>query len=66
MNDLKVLRRLNHLMIENNDLCDWIDVSDTLLEWPALYNLDIFGNPICKHKKYRDKLIIISKSLGKC
>ncbi|XP_057312632.1 protein phosphatase 1 regulatory subunit 42-like [Hydractinia symbiolongicarpus] len=62
-NDLKILRKLNHLMIADNKLYDWVDLSETLLEWPSLYNLEISGNPVCRHKKFRDKLIIMSKSL---
>lgn len=62
--DLRVLRRLNHLMIEDNELEDWAELSETLFQWKALNKLEISGNPICHHKKYRDKLIIMSKSLG--
>lgn len=63
VSDLKVLRKLNHLILGYNDLSSWGSLADVLLGWACLYKLDIAGNPICKHKKYRDKLIIMSKSL---
>jgi len=61
--DLQVLRKLNHLMISDNNISNWSSLSDGLLSWASLFKLDLAGNPICQHKKHRDKLIIISKSL---
>ena len=63
LSDLKVLRRLNHLMVEDNKLNDWIDLSETFLDWRFLSKLNISGNLLCNDKKWRDKLIIMSKSL---
>ena len=33
--------------------------------WPAIIKLDLTGNPICERKKYRDRVFVMSKSLGK-
>ncbi|XP_066917917.1 protein phosphatase 1 regulatory subunit 42-like [Clytia hemisphaerica] len=63
LSDLKILRFLDNLRIKDNDLDSWHDLSECLFEWKRLRNLDMNGNPICSHKKFRDKLIIISKSL---
>ena len=32
---------------------------------PYLTNLDLRGNPITKINKYRDRFVLMSKSLGK-
>ena len=39
--DLKVLRRLSHFVAEDNLLGNWVDMSETLLEWNNLTKLEI-------------------------
>ena len=65
ISELRDLRCLDNLRFKNNKLTNWTDLSECLFEWKRIRNLDLAGNPICLHKKFRDKLIIISKSLGK-
>lgn len=65
LTDLKSLRNLNQLVAEENQLDNWVDLSEALFDWKFLYKLDITGNPVCgsREKKWLDKLIIMSKSL---
>jgi hypothetical protein len=32
--------------------------------WPAIIKLDLTGNPVCEKKKYRDRVFVMSKTLG--
>lgn len=34
-------------------------------QWPQLHRMDLRGNPVCHKPKYRDRLIIVCKMLGK-
>ena len=65
VSDLKVLHKLNQLIIENNELNELSGLLDALLHWPSLFKLNLAGNPVCQVKKYKEDIIIISKSLGK-
>ena len=65
VSDLRDLRSIDVLRLKDNNINNWADLSECLFDWKRIRNLDLSGNPICMHKKFRDKLIIISKSLGK-
>ncbi len=32
--------------------------------WHAIIKLDLTGNPVCEKKKYRDRVFVMSKTLG--
>ncbi|XP_065670753.1 protein phosphatase 1 regulatory subunit 42 isoform X2 [Hydra vulgaris] len=61
--DLSILYKLNQLLIENNDLNELSDLLNALKKWPSLNKLNIVGNPLCHIKKYKESIIVTSKSL---
>ena len=61
--ELRCLRNLSHLIAEKNKLTDMEDLSQALIQWPFLSKLNVSENPLCKKKKYIDKIIIMSSSL---
>lgn len=40
------------------------ELEDVFSHWPQLLQMDLVGNPVCKKKKYRDRLITVVHSLG--
>ena len=36
-----------------------------LAAWPSVWRLEMTGNTLCHKKKYRDRVIVMSRSLGK-
>ena len=49
----------------DNQLSDMKEVAHCLTAWPAIWRLDLQGNPICMKSKYRDRIIIMAPKLGK-
>ncbi|KAL1775780.1 phosphatase 1 regulatory subunit 42 [Sigmodon hispidus] len=61
--DLDVLENLNHLIAVDNQLIHVKDLEVLLKKLMKLWKMDLNGNPVCLKPKYRDKLILMSKSL---
>ncbi|XP_063779926.1 protein phosphatase 1 regulatory subunit 42 isoform X2 [Pseudophryne corroboree] len=63
LKELAVLENLTQLVAVDNDLRDIKDLEFVLSKWPRLWRMDLSGNPICHKPKYRDRVIVISKTL---
>lgn len=63
--DLEVLKRLTQMMASDNFLIDMKELAHILGLWPFLWRLELMGNPVCHKAKYRDRIIVMSKHLGK-
>nr|XP_042126623.1 protein phosphatase 1 regulatory subunit 42 isoform X2 [Peromyscus maniculatus bairdii] len=61
--DLEALENLNHLIAVDNQLVHVKDLELLLKKLLKLWKLDLNGNPVCLKPKYRDKVILMSKSL---
>ncbi|XP_062045544.1 protein phosphatase 1 regulatory subunit 42 [Lepus europaeus] len=61
--DLEVLENLNHLIAVDNQLLHVKDLEFLLNKLIKLWKMDLNGNPVCLKPKYRDRLILVSKSL---
>ncbi|CAH6777298.1 protein phosphatase 1 regulatory subunit 42 isoform X2 [Phodopus roborovskii] len=61
--DLETLENLNHLIAVDNQLMHVKDLEVLLKKLMKLWKMDLNGNPVCLKPKYRDKLILMSKSL---
>nr|XP_002710499.1 protein phosphatase 1 regulatory subunit 42 isoform X1 [Oryctolagus cuniculus]XP_017196855.1 protein phosphatase 1 regulatory subunit 42 isoform X1 [Oryctolagus cuniculus] len=61
--DLEILENLNHLIAVDNQLLHVKDLEFLLNKLIKLWKMDLNGNPVCLKPKYRDRLILVSKSL---
>ncbi|KAM5210856.1 LOW QUALITY PROTEIN: protein phosphatase 1 regulatory subunit 42 [Hipposideros larvatus] len=61
--DLEILENLNQLIAVDNQLLHVKDLEFLLNKWRKLWKMDLNGNPVCLKPKYRDRLILVSKSL---
>ncbi|XP_006860137.1 PREDICTED: protein phosphatase 1 regulatory subunit 42 [Chrysochloris asiatica] len=61
--DLEVLENLNQLIAVDNQLLHVKDLEFLLSKLMKLWKMDLSGNPVCLKPKYRDRLILVSKSL---
>ncbi|PFX27342.1 protein phosphatase 1 regulatory subunit 42-like [Stylophora pistillata] len=61
--ELRCLKNMTQFFTENNCLSDMKEFSRVLVSWPSLWRLELTGNPICNKKKYRDRVIVMSRSL---
>ncbi|KAM4865368.1 protein phosphatase 1 regulatory subunit 42 isoform 3-T8 [Thomomys bottae] len=61
--DLEILENLNHLIAVDNQLLHVKDLEILLNKLIKLWKMDLNGNPVCLKPKYRDRLILVSKSL---
>ncbi|XP_012600119.3 protein phosphatase 1 regulatory subunit 42 isoform X1 [Microcebus murinus] len=61
--DLEVLENLNQLIAVDNQLLHMKDLEYLLNKLMKLWKMDLNGNPVCLKPKYRDRLILVSKSL---
>ncbi|KAF6100665.1 protein phosphatase 1 regulatory subunit 42 [Phyllostomus discolor] len=62
--DLEILENLNQLIAVDNQLLHVKDLEYLLTKLMKLWKMDLNGNPVCLQPKYRDRLILVSKSLG--
>ncbi|XP_054417658.1 protein phosphatase 1 regulatory subunit 42 isoform X2 [Pongo abelii] len=62
--DLEILENLNQLIAIDNQLLHVKDLEFLLNKLMKLWKIDLHGNPVCLKPKYRDRLILVSKSLG--
>ncbi|XP_072460876.1 protein phosphatase 1 regulatory subunit 42 isoform X5 [Notamacropus eugenii] len=61
--DLETLENLTQLIAVDNQLLHVKDLELLLDRLPKLWKMNLNGNPVCLKPKYRDRLIMISKSL---
>ncbi|XP_008148584.2 protein phosphatase 1 regulatory subunit 42 isoform X1 [Eptesicus fuscus] len=61
--DLEILENLNQLIAVDNQLLHVKDLEFLLSKLMKLWKMDLKGNPVCLKPKYRDRLILVSKSL---
>ncbi|XP_066228540.1 protein phosphatase 1 regulatory subunit 42 [Saccopteryx leptura] len=61
--DLEVLENLTQLIAVDNQLLHVKDLEFLLNKLMKLWKMDLNGNPVCLKPKYRDRLILVSKSL---
>ncbi|XP_054353550.1 protein phosphatase 1 regulatory subunit 42 isoform X2 [Pongo pygmaeus] len=61
--DLEILENLNQLIAIDNQLLHVKDLEFLLNKLMKLWKIDLHGNPVCLKPKYRDRLILVSKSL---
>ncbi|XP_031802176.1 protein phosphatase 1 regulatory subunit 42 isoform X6 [Sarcophilus harrisii] len=62
--DLETLENLTQLIAVDNQLLHVKDLELLLNRLPKLWKMDLNGNPVCLKPKYRDRLIVMSNSLG--
>ncbi|XP_074841849.1 protein phosphatase 1 regulatory subunit 42 [Carettochelys insculpta] len=60
---LAPLENISHLIAVDNQLHHVKDLEFILNKWTKLRRMDLKGNPVCRKPKYRDRLIIQSKTL---
>ena len=63
--DLECLSDMNHFSCIDNHLNDMKELATVLGQWYMLKRLDLMGNPLCHKAKYRDRVIVMAKQLGK-
>lgn len=61
--ELKCLTNMTQFFTENNCLSDMKELSRVLAAWPSVWRLEMTGNTLCHKKKYRDRVIVMSRSL---
>ncbi|PSN40747.1 Protein phosphatase 1 regulatory subunit 42, partial [Blattella germanica] len=62
--ELENLLELQHLIARNNCINNINDITDTVSHWTCLTEMELQGNPVCLHQKYRERIITCSNSLG--
>lgn len=65
LKEFSVIVDLRQLTASENQLTDFKEVSTLLSRWRRLSKLDLNDNPFCTKAKYRDRVIVMSDSLGK-
>ncbi|XP_053571070.1 protein phosphatase 1 regulatory subunit 42 [Bombina bombina] len=63
LHDLAVLENITQFMAVDNHLKEMKDLEFVLSKWPKLWRMDLSGNPVCQKPKYRDKVIVVAKTL---
>ncbi|XP_063155429.1 protein phosphatase 1 regulatory subunit 42 isoform X2 [Candoia aspera] len=63
LSDLSILENISHLIAVDNQLHHIKDLEFVLSIWIKLHKMELNGNPVCHKPKYRDKVILQSKSL---
>ncbi|XP_065062535.1 protein phosphatase 1 regulatory subunit 42-like [Rhopilema esculentum] len=63
VSELSPLGRITQFFASHNNLTDLYDLSCAVRSWPTLSKLELTGNPFCHKKKYRDKIILMSRRL---
>jgi len=56
---------VQEVLLKNNMLSEIGDLTVALNQMERLKKIDFRGNPLTKVPKYRDYIVILSKSLGK-
>ena len=63
--DIECLRNLYQLHANDNLLTDMKELAHVIGGMFRLWRLDLMGNPLCHKAKYRDRVIVMAKNLGK-
>ena len=63
--DLEGLRSVSHFTAIDNQLNDMKELAHVFGQWFDLNKLDLMGNPLCHKAKYKDRIIVMAKKLGK-
>lgn len=63
LSDLAILENLFHLIAVDNQLNHVKDLESVLSVWNKVSKLELNGNPVCHKPKYRDRIILQSKTL---
>ncbi len=63
--ELNSLEKLQELTASNNNLENIREFVQLLSIWPRLKRLDTSRNPFCSKARYRERLIVVSTTLGK-
>ncbi|XP_021345264.1 protein phosphatase 1 regulatory subunit 42-like isoform X4 [Mizuhopecten yessoensis] len=61
--DMIGLRNVSQFMANDNELSDMKDLAHNFGNWPVLWRLELMGNPVCHKAKYRDRIIVMAKTL---
>ncbi|XP_069127971.1 protein phosphatase 1 regulatory subunit 42-like isoform X4 [Argopecten irradians] len=61
--DMIGLRNISQFMANDNELSDMKDLAHNFGNWPYLWRLELMGNPVCHKAKYRDRIIVMAKTL---
>jgi protein phosphatase 1 regulatory subunit 42 len=62
--ELSCLEKLQELTASNNNLENLRELVQLISIWPRLKQIDTSRNPICSKARYRERLIVVSTSLG--
>ncbi|XP_062985932.1 protein phosphatase 1 regulatory subunit 42 [Elgaria multicarinata webbii] len=63
LSDLAILENISHLIAVDNQLHHVKDLEFVLAVWAKICKIELNGNPVCHKPKYRDRVILQSKSL---
>ena len=63
--DLEGLIGITHFTAIDNQLNDMKELAHVFGQWHNLNRLDLMGNPLCHKAKYKDRVIVMAKQLGK-
>jgi protein phosphatase 1 regulatory subunit 42 len=63
--ELNGLEKLQELTASNNNLGNIRELVQLLSIWPQMKRLDTSRNPFCSKARYRERLIVVSTTLGK-
>lgn len=63
--DIECLRNLYQLHANDNLLTDMKELAHVIGGMFRLWRLDLMGNPLCHKAKYRDRVIVMAKNIGK-
>lgn len=63
--ELSSLEKLQELTASNNNLENLRELVQLISVWPWMKRLDTSRNPMCSKARYRERLIVVSTTLGK-
>ncbi|XP_055656972.1 protein phosphatase 1 regulatory subunit 42 isoform X2 [Falco peregrinus] len=63
LEELAVLENLSYLRAVDNQIQHMKDLEVVLNKWTKLRRMDLAGNPICHKPKYRDRIVVQSRTL---
>uniref|UniRef100_A0A8B9S2H4 Protein phosphatase 1 regulatory subunit 42 n=1 Tax=Accipiter nisus TaxID=211598 RepID=A0A8B9S2H4_9AVES len=63
LEELAVLENLSYLRAADNQLKHMKDLEVVLNKWTKLRRMDLTGNPICHKPKYRDRIVVQTRTL---
>ncbi|NXW48133.1 PPR42 phosphatase, partial [Nyctiprogne leucopyga] len=63
LEELAVLENVSYLRAVDNQLQHMKDLEVVLNKWTKLRRMDLAGNPVCHKPKYRDRIVVQSRTL---